>query len=174
MLIINFEYNKLYLKDVLILLPRFHENMVSLLTPILGLHGVNVKEFVAEIENKIEFIDYDIIIPIRVILSKIKTYEIFMETPTVTAILSNFENFTESNLEINYLTIYKVALIKSIYNSTYFFDKRLKIGYKMIRSYLRSLNRNITHLLIYKRKKKQSNTFLRNFYNDYDYFKRVS
>ncbi len=133
--------------------------MISFLTPILGLYGINVKEFINEWESKTKFIDYDIVIPTCVLISKIKTFEIELKTPTITSLLSNYEYFNNKQLDLNILTLYKIVLLKSISNS-FFYKKKLKIYYKMVNSYMKSINRNINYLL--RHKKKTNLNFLKN------------
>lgn len=70
---LNFHYDKLHLKEIVILIPKYHANMVSFLTPILGLYGINVKEFINDFDIKTKFINFDVIIPTLVRISKIKT-----------------------------------------------------------------------------------------------------
>ena len=53
---LNFHYDKLHLKEIIILIPKYHTNMVSFLTPILGLYGINVKEFINDFDIKTKFI----------------------------------------------------------------------------------------------------------------------
>ena len=91
---LNFEYDKLHLKEITILIPKYHPNLVSFLTPVLGLYGINVKEFINDFEEKTKFINFDVIVPTRVAISKIKTYKIFVKTPYLAPILSNVEGFS--------------------------------------------------------------------------------
>lgn len=56
--------------------------MVSFLTPVLGLYGINVKEFINDFEAKTKFINFDIVIPTTVRISKIKTFEILLKPRT--------------------------------------------------------------------------------------------
>ena len=88
-------------------MPKYHTNVNSFLTPILGLYGINIKDFVTEFENKTKFITSDIIVPLRVRISKIKTFEISFQTPYVSNIVRNMD-------EINVLTIYKLSLLKNV------------------------------------------------------------
>jgi hypothetical protein len=127
---LGFEYDKLHLKEITILIPKYHHNLVSFLTPVLGLYGVNVKEFITEFESKTKFINFDIIIPVRVKISKIKTFQILIKTPYVTSIL---ENLT-SKSGLNALTIYKLTLVKSVFlNHMLGYQKLI---YSSIRKYL--------------------------------------
>lgn len=146
--------------------------MISFLTPILGLYGINVKEFLNEWELKTKFIDYEITIPTRVFLSKIKTFEIILKTPSITNLLYNYSQFTNKSFDLNFLTLYKIVLLKSISNS-FFYKQKLNIYYKMTRSYLKSINRNINSLLNYK-KKKSNLSFLKNLsFNNNLYFNNL-
>jgi ribosomal protein L11 len=124
---LNFDFDKLHLKEVIVLVPKYHTNMVSFLTPILGLYGINVKEFITDFESKTRFINFDIIIPVRVKITKIKTFEIFVKTPYVTSILSNLEGFSLTKPNLNALILYKISLIKSIFSAS-----RLTGFHKMI------------------------------------------
>lgn len=161
--LINFQYDRLYLKELLILAPRYHSNLLSFLTPILGFYGVNVREFITQLDNVWKFIDYDVIIPISVVLSKIKTYEISLKTPTIMNILSNTTMVSENQIEVDILSIYKLALLKTIKNN-YFYSKFLRINYKMIRSYLKSVNKQL-YLVEKVAFYQQSNLF-----NKFNYF----
>jgi ribosomal protein L11 len=115
---LNFDFDKLHLKEVVVLAPKYHTNMVSFLTPILGLYGINVKEFITDFEAKTRFINFDIIVPVRVKITKIKTFEIFVKTPYVTSILSNLEGFSLTKPNLNALILYKISLIKSIFSTS--------------------------------------------------------
>lgn len=109
--------------------------MVSFLTPILGLYGINVKEFINDFDIKTRFINFDVIVPVLVKISKIKTFEIVLKTPYVVSILSNLPNFSVTKPNIELLSIYKLSLLKSIFYSTfvYGFHKRI---YLSLRKYL--------------------------------------
>lgn len=131
----NFHYDKLHLKEIIILIPKYHTNMVSFLTPILGLYGINVKEFINDFDTKTKFINFDVIIPTLVRISKIKTFEIILKTPYVVSILSNLPNFSITRPNIDLLSIYKISLLKSIFYSNFLniFHKRI---YLSLRKYL--------------------------------------
>jgi hypothetical protein len=132
---LNFRYDKLHLKEIIILIPKYHTNMVSFLTPILGLYGINVKEFINDFDIKTRFINFDVIVPVLVKISKIKTFEIILKTPYVISILSNLPNFSVTRPYIDLLSIYKVSLLKSVFHSNflYVFHKRI---YLSLRKYL--------------------------------------
>jgi hypothetical protein len=132
---LNFRYDKLHLKEIVILIPKYHTNMVSFLTPILGLYGINVKEFINDFDIKTRFINFDVIVPVLVKISKIKTFEIILKTPYVISILSNLPNFSVTKPNIDLLSIYKVSLLKSVFysNFLYTFHKRI---YLSLRKYL--------------------------------------
>lgn len=116
------------------MIPKYHHNLVSFLTPVLGLYGINVKEFITEFESKTKFIDFDIIIPVRVKISKIKTFQIYVKTPYITSILANLPNLTLSKSSLNILTVYKLTLLKSIF--TNYMANFQKLIYISIRKYL--------------------------------------
>lgn len=107
---LNFGYDKLHLKEVTILIPKYHPNLASFLTPVLGLYGINVREFIKDFEEKTRFINFDIVVPTRVKISKIKTYHISIKTPYLIPILSN----VGESSSINVLTLYKLTMLKSI------------------------------------------------------------
>lgn len=133
---LNFEYDKLHLKEITILIPKYHTNMVSFLTPVLGLYGINVKEFINDFEAKTKFINFDIVIPTTVRISKIKTFEILLKTPYVVSLLSNIQDFSISKpLGITILSIYKVSLIKSVFRLNFLKNLHKRI-YKSLRKYL--------------------------------------
>lgn len=132
---INFEYNKLHLKEVVILIPKNHPNLISFLTPVLGLHGINVKEFIVEFNNRMQFLDLDIIVPVQVAISKIKTFNIFFKTPYVSSLVGLGFN------KLNLLISYKFLLVKSIFNNNYTFINPTGI-YKSLRIYLNKVFKN--------------------------------
>jgi hypothetical protein len=131
----NFQYDKLHLKEITILIPKYHANMVSFLTPILGLYGINVKEFINDFDIKTKFISFDVVIPVTVKISKIKTFEIALKTPYVTSLLSNLPGFSLNKPNLDLLSIYKISLVKSLFNMhlTHTFHKRT---YLALRKYL--------------------------------------
>jgi hypothetical protein len=129
----NFDYDKLFLKEITILIPKYHNNLVSFLTPILGLYGINIKEFINDFESKTRFINFDVTLPTRVRITKIKTYEIFLNTPYISNILNSLGVQKKS---INLLTIYKLVLLKSLLNNTLLVDFFYRSVYKRIRVYL--------------------------------------
>lgn len=132
---LNFGYDKLHLKEIVILIPKYHNNMVSFLTPILGLYGINVKEFINEFELKTKFVTFDVVIPTSVKISKIKTFEIILKTPYIIPLLSNLEEFSINKPNINILSIYKISLLKSLL-STSFLTNYHKSIYISIRKYI--------------------------------------
>jgi hypothetical protein len=132
---LNFGYDKLHLKEIVILIPKYHNNMVSFLTPILGLYGINVKEFINEFELKTKFIAFDVVIPTSVKISKIKTFEITLKTPYIIPLLSNLEDFSINKPDITILSIYKVSLIKSLLSNNFLTNYHKNI-YISIRKYI--------------------------------------
>ena len=146
---LNFDYDKLSLKEIVILIPKHHPNMVSFLTPILGLYGINVKEFINDFETKTRFISFDIIIPVKVRITKIKTFEMFLKTPYITSILSNLPNFSLNNPNLTVLVFYKISLLKSIFffNLLKNYQKRTYIS---LRKYVSSISKNLFSLSVKK------------------------
>lgn len=144
---LNFHYDKLHLKEIIILIPKYHTNMVSFLTPILGLYGINVKEFINDFDIKTRFINFDVIVPTLVKISKIKTCEIVLKTPYVVSILSNLPNFSVTKPNIDLLSIYKVSLLKSIFYMNFLsvFHKRIYIS---LRKYLSLVVKTNFHLSV--------------------------
>jgi hypothetical protein len=132
---LNFGYDKLHLKQIVILIPKYHTNMVSFLTPILGLYGINVKDFINEFESKTKFINFDVIIPVSVRVSKIKTFEINLKTPYIVPLISNLEGFSITKPSINILSIYKLSLLKSLLQNNFLFNYHKNI-YISIRKYV--------------------------------------
>lgn len=130
---LNFDYDKLFLKEIIILIPRYHNNLVSFLTPILGLYGINIKDFISDFESKARFINFDVTLPVRVRITKIKTYEIFFNTPYISGILNSLAIQKRS---LNLLTIYKLVLLKSLFNNTLSVNSFNKNIYKRLRVYL--------------------------------------
>jgi hypothetical protein len=132
---LNFEYDKLHLKEIIILIPKYHPNMISFLTPILGLYGINIKEFINDFDVKTRFINFEVVIPVVVKISKIKTFEIVLKTPFIISILSNLGGFSLTRPIISLLSIYKISLLKSIFRThfLYPFHKRIYIS---IRKYI--------------------------------------
>ena len=102
----KFNYDKLHLKEITILVPRSSDNLISVLTPILGLYGINVKDFLLDFESKTQFAHNipDLLIPACVKISKIKTFEIIIKTPYLASIIP---------AELTILEVYKLFLIKS-------------------------------------------------------------
>lgn len=110
--------------------------MVSFLTPILGLYGINVKEFINDFEEKTKFINFDLIVPVRVKISKIKTFSIDVSTPYIIPVLHNVQGFSLNKPElINVLTLYKISLIKSIFRKHYSRSFNYRV-YSSIKSYV--------------------------------------
>jgi hypothetical protein len=132
---LNFGYDKLHLKEIIILIPKYHTNMVSFLTPILGLYGINVKEFINEFEIKTKFITFDVIIPTSVKISKIKTFEINLKTPYIIPLLSNLEDFSINKPDINILSIYKLSLLKSLVGHNFLYSYHKNV-YVSVRKYI--------------------------------------
>lgn len=126
---INFEYNKLHLKEIIVLIPKNHPNLTSFLTPLLGLYGINVKEFITEFLTRTRFLNLDIIIPVSVSITKIKTFTIFFKTPYISSLI----NLSSDKLDI--LSFYKFFLIKSVFNNIYGFTNQFTI-YRNLRLYL--------------------------------------
>jgi hypothetical protein len=123
------DYNKLILKKIIILIPKNKENMLSFLAPIIGIHGIKINLFIEEFEKKTKRFGLDFIIPVHVIIYKINTYDLTIKVPYISFFLNEF------NFNISVLYIFKLAIIKSLFN--FFF---IKINYKMIRSYIKSLH----------------------------------
>jgi len=103
----KFDYDKLHLKEITVLVPRGAENLISALTPVLGLYGINVKDFLIDFELKTQFAADlpDLLIPVRVKISKIKTFETTIKTPYLATIIPT---------ELTILEVYKLFLIKSV------------------------------------------------------------
>lgn len=143
---LNFQYDKLHLKEIIILIPKYHTNMVSFLTPILGLYGINVKEFINDFDIKTKFINFDVIIPTLVRISKIKTFEIILKTPYVVSILSNLPNFSITRPGIDLLSVYKVSLLKSIFYSNFLknFHRRIYLSLRKYLSLVVKVNFHLT------------------------------
>jgi hypothetical protein len=122
----KFDYDKLHLKEITVLVPRGIENLTSSLTPMLGLYGISVKDFLSDFELKTQFaVDLpDLVIPARVKISKIKTFELVIKTPYLAAIIPP---------ELTMLEVYKLFLIKSV------FMKNRHAFYSTFRRYLNQL-----------------------------------
>lgn len=131
--IINFEYNKLNLKEIIVLIPKNHSNLNSFLTPILGLYGINLKDFINEFAEQTKFINnFDIILPIKVLITKIKTFSMRLVSPYISSLLNLNTNFIK-----NILNFYKIFLIKFVSCKILFKSSIiLKKLYKNIRVYL--------------------------------------
>jgi hypothetical protein len=114
----NFEYNKLQLKTVVILIPKNHTNLVSFLTPILGLYGIDIRKFVSEVQQKISFLNLDLIVPVEVLITKIKTYSLNFKTPYILNLVKT--DFINS---LNILGFFKIFLIKSVLNNFFSLTK---------------------------------------------------
>lgn len=116
MYLLNFEYDKLKLKTVIVLIPRNHPNLLSFLTPMLGLYGINVKEFINEVEFRLKFLNEitDIIVPVEVVITKIKTFFLFFKPPYVSNLLALHEFKT-----LNLLVVYKLLQVKVYYDNKF-------------------------------------------------------
>jgi hypothetical protein len=132
---INFEYNKLHLKEIVVLIPKKHPNLTSFLTPLLGLYGINVKEFVTEFLTRTQFLTFDIIIPVFVSITKIKTFTIFFKTPYISSLV----NLSVDKLDI--LSFYKFFLIKSVFDNKSRFINQFNV-YRNLRIYLNKVFEN--------------------------------
>lgn len=182
---LNFHYDKLHLKEIIILIPKYHTNMVSFLTPILGLYGINVKEFINDFDAKTKFINFDVIIPTLVKISKIKTFEIILKTPYVVSILSNLPGFSVTKPNIDILSVYKISLLKSVFYSNFLnvFHKKI---YLSLRKYLSLVIRvnfqlsvspsfvkkkiNLNNLSLLKFSIQYNNLFVKLAHNNYGLF----
>lgn len=133
---LNFEYDKLKLKQIIILIPNNHTNLNSLLTPILGLYGLDVKNFITTFEKLTSYVATELIIPVEVVITKIKTFNLRI-LPPYTGNLLAFYNSVSNKLDYNILLIYKFSLLKSVILS--FFKPSLLL-YKNIRNYLLNYN----------------------------------
>lgn len=135
------DFNKLILKEIVILIPKFKENMLSFLAPIIGVYGIKVNLFIEEFEKKTEFLDFDVIVSVKVIIYKINTFDLFINLPYVNYYLDEMYN------NCNILYLYKLSFVKSLLNFDY-----IKINYKLIRGYINSLQKikNKFKLLKYK------------------------
>jgi ribosomal protein L11 len=137
---LHFEYDKLHLKEVVILMPKKHPNVVSFLTPLLSLYGINVKDFINTFEELTRFIGFDIVVPVKVKITKIKTFKMSLRTPYVISILSQVVDLTATDLTVNVLDVYKLCLLKSVFtvSSTFnhfFYRPSLRV-YLWLRKYL--------------------------------------
>src|ERR1044071_2989936 len=102
------DYNKLILKKIIVLIPKYKENMLSFLAPIIGIYGIKINLFIEEFENKTKQFDIDLIIPLEVIIYKINTFDLNIKLPYI----NFFLNELYSN--INILYFYKLIFLKSI------------------------------------------------------------
>jgi hypothetical protein len=175
---LNFEYDKLHLKEIIILIPKYHPNMISFLTPILGLYGINIKEFINDFDNKTKFINFEVVIPVIVKISKIKTFEIVLKTPFIVSILSNLSGFSLTKPIISLLSIYKISLLKSVFRAHFlsFFHKKIYIS---IRKYLSLIVKSSFDLSVSNIDSKISNDLsclfpLKNVLNNLLLFKSLS
>jgi hypothetical protein len=123
-----YDYNKLILKNIIVLIPKFKENMLSFLAPIIGIYGIKINLFIEEFEKKTNFFDIDIIIPVKVIIYKINTFDIIIELPYLNFFLNELYN------NVNILYLFKLSFLKSNLNLNI-----IQNNYKMIRSYIKSL-----------------------------------
>jgi hypothetical protein len=156
---LNFDYDKLFLKQITILIPKYHNNMLSFLTPILGLYGINVKDFINEFESKSKFINFDVIIPVTVRITKIKTFSIDLRTPYVSSVLNSLDLPFKA---LNVLTFYKIVTLKSL-KGNILLNNNLKLNYSNLRIYLSRVF-NLNESLLIKRDKlvyPNSYTYLR-------------
>jgi hypothetical protein len=129
----NFEYNKLKLKEVVLLIPKNHSSLNSMLTPALALYGISVKEFLTEFEKLTIHLEYDLIVPVVLKITKIKTFEINLKTVSLNNIVRTYNLFSESKLFSNVLFIYKLLLLKSV---QFNYCKPTINAYKNLKNYL--------------------------------------
>jgi ribosomal protein L11 len=137
----NFEYNKLKLKEVVLLIPKNHSNLTSMLTPALALHGISIKEFILEFEKISIHLEYDLIVPVIVNISKIKTFEIRLKTVALNNLLNIYNEIDKNKQILNVLFVYKIYLLKSIDFNRY--KKSSLITYKNLKNYLEYFNSTI-------------------------------
>lgn len=118
-------------------MPKYHPSINSFLTPLLGLYGINIKDFVSDFEEKTKFIDFDVVIPLRVKISKIKTFEILVRTPYISNILQNIQSFT-------ILQLYKIYLLKSTNVNSLSINDLNENSFLNLRQYASTLNKEFT------------------------------
>jgi hypothetical protein len=149
-------------KNLTLLLPLNQETLTSYLSPILGQFNIKnnefLKQFILDFNNFTNFIfkeafsdflndkskilaDLDLIIPLNLIIFFNNKYQIIFKLPSVNTLL-NFL-FIELNLYNNsskylyYLSLYKIAFLKSILINYGFNNKMIKGNYFQIRHYLK-------------------------------------
>ena len=130
----SFEYDKLKLKEVVLLVPKNHPSLVSLLTPALALYGIATKDFLAEFEKITSHLEYDLVVPLNLTITKIKTFQLTLKTVSLNNILHIYNLSNKQKFILNALFVYKLLLLKSTY-----FNKFLKpsaILYKNLKNYL--------------------------------------
>jgi hypothetical protein len=130
----NFEYDKLKLKEVVLLVPKNHPSLVSLLTPALALYGIATKDFLTEFEKITSHLEYDLVVPLNLTITKIKTFQLTLKTVSLNNILHIYNLSNKQKFILNTLFVYKLLLLKSIH-----FNKFLKpsaVLYKNLKNYL--------------------------------------
>ena len=107
----NFEYNKLKLKEVVLLIPKSHVNLNSMLTPALALYGISAKEFLIEFEKLTSHLEYDLTVPVVLNITKIKTFEIRLKTVSLSSVVHTYSLLTKGKLFPDVLFTYKLLLL---------------------------------------------------------------
>jgi hypothetical protein len=156
-MIIVFDFNKLILKNIIVLIPKYKENMLSYLAPVIGIYGIKINLFIEEFEKKTDIYDIDIIIPVKIIIYKINTFDLIIKIPYINFFLNEIYN------NINILYLYKLSFLKSLLNFNYIIN-----NYKMIRSYIKSLQLLKNKFLFFK-----YNFYVLNKINFYKYIKNL-
>src|ERR1700722_17128997 len=88
MLKYNFEYDKLILKQIILLIPKNCTNLKTVLTPTLGLYGLDILNFISVYEKITSHITNDTVTPLKITITKIKTFEVTALTPYLGNLLS--------------------------------------------------------------------------------------
>ena len=130
----NFEYDKLKLKEVVLLVPKNHPSLVSLLTPALALYGIATKDFLAEFEKITTHLEYDLVVPLNLTITKIKTFQLTLKAVSLNSILHTYNLSNKQKFSLDVLFTYKLLLLKSIYFNT--FLKPSCTLYKNLKNYL--------------------------------------
>ena len=130
----SFEYDKLKLKEVVLLVPKNHPSLVSMLTPALALYGIATKDFLVEFEKVTSHLEYDLVVPLNLTITKIKTFQLTLKTVSLNNLLHVYNLSNKQKFILNALFVYKLLLLKSIY-----FNRFLKPSttlYKNLKNYL--------------------------------------
>jgi hypothetical protein len=124
-----------YIKTISLLIPLYSDNLISVLSPVLGQYGIQVGDFINKINKDTRLLNNDMIIKVQLNLFTNSLY-------TYTINLINYKLLLNGlPVLVNYTAndAYKFALLYSFIH-TRLNPARLKINYLNFKGYLHSYN----------------------------------